>query len=55
MYTDDQDYIEGIKCDVSNCYYNQDSTYCTAGEIKVGPHNALTPDDTACITFRPER
>lgn len=45
--------INGIVCDVLNCYYNK-SKSCVAGQIKVGPQNAITSGDTVCDTFRPQ-
>ncbi|MFA9381805.1 MAG: DUF1540 domain-containing protein, partial [Acetanaerobacterium sp.] len=43
-----QAHIDGINCDVTNCIYNQQSQYCTAAHIKVGPNFAATKSDTAC-------
>jgi hypothetical protein len=47
------DIVEGIECNVTNCYYNKNQKLCSAGQIKVGPQNAVTTDDTICATFRP--
>lgn len=44
--------IKGIRCDVKNCVYHDCETYCTAGEIAVGPSSAHTSADTACATFK---
>lgn len=52
--TGDSNTVEGVVCDVSHCYYNRDGRVCVAGQIKVGPQNAVTTDDTVCATFRPE-
>ncbi len=48
------EHIQGIKCDVNNCIYNDESCYCTAKEIHVGPHFASCSSDTVCATFKPE-
>ena len=48
------DHIKGIKCNVQNCYYHDCETYCTAGEIAVGPHNAGSSSETLCATFKPK-
>lgn len=47
-------HIEGISCDVENCYYHDCDKHCTAREISVGPHHAGTSDETVCSTFRPK-
>ncbi len=47
-------HIKGIKCNVQNCVYHDRDTYCTAGEIAVGPQNANASGDTLCVTFRPK-
>lgn len=47
-------HIKGIKCNVQNCYYHDCDTYCTAGEIAVGPHNAECSGETLCVTFKPK-
>ena len=44
--------IEGIKCDVKNCVYHDCDTYCTAGQIAVGPSYATSSSDTVCATFK---
>ncbi len=46
------DHIKGIRCDVKNCAFNAGDSFCTAGEISVGPAHATDSDETACITFR---
>ncbi len=46
-------HIDGIKCNVQNCYYHDCETYCTAKEIAVGPHSACASGDTLCATFKP--
>lgn len=46
--------IKGIKCNVENCYYHDQETDCTAGEIAVGPRCADCSDETLCITFKPK-
>lgn len=47
-------HIEGICCNVENCYYHDCGTHCTAHEISVGPHHAGSSDETVCSTFRPK-
>ena len=47
-------HIKGIKCNVKNCYYHDCDTYCTAGEIAVGPQSANTSGETLCATFKPK-
>lgn len=47
-----KEHIKGIRCDVKNCVYHDCETYCTAGEIAVGPSNATTGADTLCATFK---
>ena len=42
-----------IKCDVTNCVYNEGQKYCTAKQIKVGPQFASSSADTICVTFKP--
>ncbi len=44
--------IEGIKCDVKNCVYNDGQVRCHAGEIEVGPNFAVSCADTVCATFK---
>ena len=44
--------IQGISCDVGNCYYNKQKE-CHATAIKVGPQFAASTADTVCDTFRP--
>lgn len=46
-------HIKGINCDVKNCAYHDGESYCTAGEITVGPTYAATGHDTVCATFKP--
>ena len=48
----DKDHIKGIKCDVKNCVYHDCDTYCTAGQIAVGPSFATSSSDTVCATFK---
>lgn len=45
-------HIQGIKCDVKNCVYHDCDTYCTAGQIAVGPSFATSSADTVCATFK---
>lgn len=44
--------LHGIRCDVTNCHYN-DQQCCVANEIKVGPQYAASSADTVCATFKP--
>ena len=48
-------HIKGIKCNVTNCYYYDMETCCTATEIAVGPHSATSSGDTLCTTFKPKQ
>ena len=48
-------HIQGIKCDVKNCVYHDCDTYCTAGQIAVGPSFATSSTDTVCATFKPKK
>lgn len=45
--------LQGIKCNVMNCYYHDCDTHCTAKEISVGPRNADCSAETLCATFKP--
>jgi len=45
--------LEGVNCEVTNCYYNKDKHICTAKNIKVGPQFAASSADTICSTFKP--
>lgn len=47
------EHIRGIQCNVKNCVYNDQSSYCTARKISVGPSYATSGIDTLCGTFRP--
>ena len=47
-----KEHIKGIKCDVRNCMYHDCDTYCTAGQISVGPCNATSSTETVCATFK---
>ena len=49
---DSSKHIKGIKCDVKNCVYHDCDTYCTAGQIAVGPSFATSSSDTVCATFK---
>ena len=46
--------IPGIKCDVTNCHYNDMNHKCTAREVSVGPQYANSSADTICATFKPD-
>lgn len=43
-----------ISCDVKNCYYHDNSNYCTAEQINVGPVSAVSSAETICATFKPK-
>ncbi len=43
--------IKDIKCDVTNCIYNEGNGCCSAGKIEVGPSSASNRSDTLCSTF----
>ena len=49
------DCLPGIACEVTNCVYNNKQQSCTAEEIKVGPHYAVSHTDTACNTFKQDK
>ena len=44
--------IKGITCDVVTCQYHTGEGNCTAGHIKVGPHQAEVSRETLCTTFK---
>lgn len=44
--------IKEVKCNATNCIYNQDGCKCTAGNIEVGTCNARSSTDTLCTTFQ---
>lgn len=46
--------ISGIVCDVTNCKYHQGTDKCCAQHICVGPSNASSSGETACVTFQPK-
>ena len=46
--------IEGIHCNVENCYFHDEQTNCTAHEISVGPNSAHCSEETVCSTFKPK-
>lgn len=45
--------IKEIRCNVSKCAYNKDSSKCMAGQIEVGTCDTCTKDETRCRTFTP--
>ena len=47
-------YVKGINCSVVNCVYHDGKTDCYAGEICVGPCDAMCSANTACATFKPK-
>ncbi|HAN44315.1 MAG TPA: DUF1540 domain-containing protein [Ruminococcaceae bacterium] len=50
----ESNHIKGIKCDVTNCHYNDKQQYCTADEVHIGPQFATCAADTVCASFKPE-
>lgn len=54
MDKSDQNHIDGIRCDVTNCHYHHENRRCGAKEIKVGPTYASASTDTICATFKPD-
>ncbi|HIS24479.1 MAG TPA: DUF1540 domain-containing protein [Candidatus Faeciplasma gallinarum] len=51
----EHDRINGVKCSISNCIYNRDSSECVAGKIDVsscGCTNPNCPAQTECKTFK---
>ncbi len=53
-YTNPEHCIQGICCQVNNCYYNDKNHRCTAKEIKIGPQFASCTSETICSTFKPQ-
>ena len=49
-----EEHIQGITCDVTNCHYHSGGNLCTAKQIKVGPQYASSSADTICVTFKPQ-
>ncbi len=47
-------HIQGIKCDVKSCTYHDTENHCCAKEISVGPAQAESSGETACVTFKPK-
>lgn len=47
-----RDHNEGVRCDVTNCFYHDQHGKCSADKIKVGPTYAASSADTACATFK---
>ena len=47
----DDNAIQGIKCDVTNCVHHNGKHNCTAKNISVGPIFANSCSDTVCATF----
>ena len=52
MNTNEQK-LDGVHCEVTNCVYNKDKHTCTAQNIKVGPQFAASSAETICSTFKP--
>jgi len=47
-----QDQAHTICCNVKNCAYHSGEKVCTAQEITVGSHFAVSSNDTTCATFK---
>lgn len=47
-----KEHIKGICCNVKNCVHHDCETYCTAGQIAVGPSSAASSSETVCATFK---
>lgn len=47
-----QEHSTEIYCDVKNCHYHGGDKLCTAKDIQVGPHFAVSSNDTICATFK---
>ncbi|HCS75491.1 MAG TPA: DUF1540 domain-containing protein [Clostridiales bacterium] len=45
------DYLPGVKCVVSSCYYNMQGNYCTAEKIEIQSPKAQDIQETDCATF----
>lgn len=48
-------HIHGVKCEVTNCVYNDKKEYCTANEIKVGPSYASAPQIPSVPPLSPNK
>ncbi len=48
----ESEHVNEIYCDVKNCVYHDGEKVCTAGGITVGPHFAVSSNDTICATFK---
>lgn len=49
---EEEGHINQIYCDVKNCAYHEGENVCNADSIKVGPHFAVSSNDTICATFK---
>ena len=47
-----QNQAHTICCNVKNCAHHSGEKVCTAQEITVGPHFAVSSNDTTCATFK---
>lgn len=45
--------LNGVKCIVNTCAYNEDGHHCTASSIEIQPRNATSTEETDCATFIP--
>ncbi len=45
-------HIRGVSCCVKNCLHNDESGYCTAPSISIGPGYASSCTDTVCASFK---
>jgi len=46
-----QEHLSGVKCVVSNCYYNSKEDTCLAQKIEIQPSIAKNSEETDCATF----
>ena len=50
-FTNEQNALNGIKCEVKDCEYHANGDCCTAHDIKIGCHSAMDDNETCCDTF----
>lgn len=43
--------LQGVKCSVGDCEYNNENNQCIASQIEVSPKGAKDTEDTDCSTF----
>ena len=49
---EEQKHSNEIFCNVKNCAYHDGEQVCKANSIKIGPHFAVSSNDTICATFK---